>query len=144
MSTLSLENWLGQNKVLLFGIAQLVITTIIEVFDSRNETEISAWIIGYSVAVAVLSFLARNARGQWATISTSMLSSVIVLGSLHDTGVELTMTIISIRIILPFGLAMIGVFLPPVKNRNYENSQTIIDAKQQGARLADIKNQEMP
>lgn len=143
-SAISLRDWFGRNKVIFFGVLQLVITTIIEVFDQHGEDAISAWVIGYSVAVAVLSFLARNARGQWATIATSMLSSIVVLGSLHDSGVVLTWTVIMIRIVLPFGLALIGLFLPPVKNRNYENSATIMAAKSQSAVLADRKDQEMP
>jgi hypothetical protein len=133
-----MKNWLNQNKVFLIGLLQLLITTGIEVFDGTGTH--STFLIAYSFSVAVLTYFANNLRGQWASIITTVLNSVVVVGSLHDSQTPLTREVILLQVVLPFTFNLVGLFnTSPAKSRNYEHSQPIVDAKLQAKEITEAK-----
>lgn len=140
MEKFNLKEFLNKNKVFLAGLLQFVLTSLMELFDAGGTESYSPWIVGYSAGIAILTYLGRNLRGQWASISMSLLSSLMVYGGLNDTNVPITTQIIVTRIVLPLGLAILGIFFTsPAKNREYEHSEPIVQAKAEAKVVADAK-----
>lgn len=126
-------DFLNKNKVFIFGLIQFVLTTIVEL-TSDEKGIYSTYIIAYSAVVAALTYLGRNLRGQWASISGAVLSSVMVFGGLHDSQIPITFQIIATRVIMPLTIAILGIFFTsPPKSREYEHTEPIVAAKAEAA-----------
>lgn len=136
-----MKDFLSKNKVFIVGLLQFVLTTLTELFADPHGLY-SAYIIGYSLVVAILTYIGRNVRGQWASISSAVLSSVVVFGALHDQHMPITMAIIVTRIIFPLALAIVGIFYTsPPKSIEYEHSTPIVQAKAQARAMEEAKKQ---
>lgn len=132
-------NWLNKHKVWIAGMIQFILTSLVEL-TSHETGDYSTYIIAYSAAVAALTYAGRNLRGQWASISGALLSSVMVFGGLHDSNIPLTFQVIAVRIVMPLSIAVMGIFFTsPPKSREYEHSQPIVEAKAEAKQIMDIK-----
>lgn len=136
--------WLNKNKVFLFGLAQFLFASLNEIFSGTDATY-TPWILGYSGVIAILTYLGRNLRGQWASICSAVLPTVYVIGSLHNDHVPLTLAIVSTKILFPLFGAIVGIFFTsPPKDREYEHTAVIVEAKAEAAATKqekiDIKN----
>lgn len=131
--------WLNTNKVFLFGLAQFVFTSLNEIFTS-TDSAYSAWIVGYSAVIAVCTYLGRNLRGQWASIFSAVLPTIYVVGSLHDQHAHITLGIIATKIVFPLFGAVVGIFYTsPPKDRGYEKTEAIVEAKVEGKAITEAK-----
>jgi len=63
---MNIKNWFNQHKVLLIGLLMAAALPINDLLTT-GETNVKTLVI--SGFAAVLSFGARNFRGQWATIA---------------------------------------------------------------------------
>jgi hypothetical protein len=81
----------------------------------------------YAGFLAALSFLAKNLRGQWATISGIVATALSTYVTQEQSG-----AISWPQIILQAVIAFLAVVAPPAKSRGYEHTQTIQNAKAAG------------
>jgi hypothetical protein len=118
-----------KNKVFLAGLIQLVLTTVAE---ALLDGPINWYVIGFSLAVAVFSFLGRNLRGQVASIFTIIGSSAATFFNLHGSVEGLTRQEIVTQLLV-LGSQIIGIFFTsPAKSIGYEHAPAIVKAKEIG------------
>jgi hypothetical protein len=121
-----MQKFLMANKVLLFGLAGAIAMTV-QQYTSSGPVDYK--VLALAALVAGIGFLAKNLRGQWATILGSLLP---VLGVLF-TNVQGHTAISWSYVFSSAALAIAGVFAPPTKSLSYEQSPAIVQAKQQAA-----------
>jgi hypothetical protein len=131
--------WITANKVVLFGILS---AGILAVQQLASQYPKDYKVLGLAAFIAILSFLAKNLRGQWGSILGSLLPSLgIVLANLETT----PPTPISWwQFAGAIALAVGGVLAPPAKSLSYEQSPTITAAKTQAATSDAAQNKTVP
>lgn len=129
--------FLKQYKVFLSGLFIAVLTGLSEVLSTHGDP--SLWIIGWSVSLIVLTYLANNIRGQWASIISVVLSSAILFFQAHGDPDGLTLKEVATTVILPLAIKILGLFYTtPTKSRGYEHTLAIVQAKEQGNDIAPL------
>jgi hypothetical protein len=120
--------WLSSNKVILFGILS---AGILAVQQLASQYPKDYKVLGLAAFIAVLSFLAKDLRGQWGSILGSLIPSLgIVLSNLETVPPT---PIAWWQFFGAVALAIGGVLAPPAKSLAYESSPAIVQAKAQAA-----------
>lgn len=130
--TTTSTNWFQTNKVLLFGLLAAVAMAV----QQFMTPPVDYMVLFLAVIVGAIGFLAKNLRGQWATILTSLIPSigVVFTQAQNHTPISLQLFFTSVAI------AVAGVFAPPAKSEAYEQSPTIVQAKKQADNIDASKN----
>lgn len=111
-------------KVIIFGCLSAIILALKELVGTgAADTKV----LVFAAAIAALSFLANNLRGQVATILGLVLTSLATYMTAEASG-----TVSWAQIILSLLAAIMAVFIPPAKSVGYERTQVIEQAKKQG------------
>jgi hypothetical protein len=120
--------WVTANKVVLFGILS---AGILAVQQLASQYPKDYKVLGLAAFIAILSFLAKDLRGQWGSILGSLLPSLgIVLSNLESVPpVPISWWQFAGAVALAIG----GVIAPPAKSLQYEFSPSIAQAKAQAA-----------
>lgn len=120
----SIINFLKANKVLIFGLLLSIILPIYELI-SKGETSLKVLVV--AAGGALTAFLARNLRGQWATIA-GIFGTMLATYVTQD---QLGHTISWTQIILQGIVLFLTSQMPAAKSIAYEQTPTIMKAKQQ-------------
>jgi hypothetical protein len=127
-------SFLDKYKVFLTGLLMAVLTSAYELFSTSGNP--SLWVLGWSVGIAVLSYLANNLRGQVASILSIVLATSVAFFQNHGTGEDLNLREVATKEILPMLIAILGLFYTsPPKSRGYEHSAPIREAKREAKHL---------
>lgn len=131
--------WLTANKVVLFGI---LAAGILAVQQLASQYPADYKVLGLAAFVAVLSFIAKDYRGQFGSIVGSLVPTLaIVLSNMeHIPPIPTNWWEIGGAVSLAIG----GVIAPPAKSLSYEKSPTILAAKAQGAKTDASQNKSVP
>lgn len=121
-----MKNFLEKNKVFLLGLFAAIILPANELIQSGV---IDFKVILFAVGTAGLSFLARNLRGQWASIAGALGSTFSLLIVQLQTGEVQWAPLVSALLV-----QIMAIFLPPAKSIGYEQASVIKDAKEEGER----------
>lgn len=111
-------------KVIIFGVISAIILAVTELAGSGTA---NIKVLIYAAAMAALSFLANNLRGQVATIIGIVLTSFATFITMEQNG-NISWT----QLVLSLLAALLGIFTPPAKSIGYESAPAIIEAKQEG------------
>ena len=124
------QTFFNQYKVLIIGFLMAIGSSAMELID--NGSNASPWIIGWSLFIAALTWAGRNLRGQWASISGIVLTTVIAFYNLHDSATGMNFKIFVHDLAFPLLSALVTVlWTSPAKSRAYESSRTIMTAKRE-------------
>jgi hypothetical protein len=116
-------SWFDRNKVLLFGLLSTILLPLATFLKTGG---VPAQVIVMTIAAAVLTFLARNLRGQWVSIMGIIGAS---LATYAAPTVDWWALILEV-------LAAVGfVIAPPAKSIGYEKTTIIVQAKTQGEQI---------
>jgi hypothetical protein len=137
--TTGIAVWIAANKVILFGILS---AGILAVQQLASQYPKDYKVLGLAAFIAVLSFLANNLRGQWASILGSLLPSLgIVLTNIEAVP---PVPISWWQFAGAAALAIGGVLAPPAKSLSYEESPAIVQAKAQAATSDAAQSKSVP
>lgn len=120
-----LSTWFSTNKVLLIGLLSAIAMDVQQYFS--NGEVVTAPVILISVGVAVTSFLAKNLRGQWITISGALGSLFLVIQSSIISHVPISWGLAISTLVLN----LLAAVAPAGKSLAYEQSPTVEAAKAQ-------------
>jgi len=129
--------FLNANKVLLFGLFSAVAMTV-QQLTSTYATDYK--VLALAAIVAALGFLAKNLRGQWASIIGSLVPSVTVVLTNLESHTPISWWQFGGAVALALG----GVFAPPSKSLSYETSPTIVAAKTQASQTDAAQDKSVP
>lgn len=127
-----ISTWFSANKVLLLGLLGSVLVVLQQFF---SEATVDYKVVGFGVGIAILSFLAKNLRGQWASIAGLLGTSVATIAATIQTGGKVTW----IQVILGLLVAILGIVAPPAKSLSYEQTSTETAAKAEAAQIDKAK-----
>ncbi len=116
----------NKNKIFILGLLGSLALAI-EPFATTTTDDVKWRVIGFAVLMAVLSYFAKEWRGQGLSIVGIIGNSAGVFVTLQSTG-HFTWN----QFILQLILAIITAAMPDPKSRGYENTQVIKEAKQEG------------
>lgn len=122
------KEFIQSNKVILFALLNAGAMTY-QQLSSQFPTDYK--VLGFAVFVASIGVLAKDLRGQWASILGSLLPSLGVVLDQMETHTPITWP----AIIGAAALALGGVFAPPAKSLSYEKSPEIVEAKKDAANI---------
>lgn len=120
-----MKEFFDKYKVLIIGLLSAI---ALPVYELIKNGETSTKVLVMSGAVALTSYLARNLRGQWATIASAvgtMLATYIIQ---DQTGQPISWA----QIIMQGLVLLLAASAPPPKSRGYENTAIIMEAKKEG------------
>lgn len=120
-----------KHKVFIAGLVLALCTALAE-FTTQPVIDWS--VIGYAGFIAVGSYLVKNARGQWITIAGIILGAVSTIWTTIQTGGEVNTSQLLLTVAIQIGLAAAS----PIKDRSYEESTTIKEAKGEAAEIEQI------
>lgn len=126
-----MKNFLDQNKVFLFGLLASI-AVVLQQFVGQPEISFKA--IGFAILMAVLSYLAKEWRGQALSIFGIVGNLAGVFVTAYDGG-NFTWE----QFILQGTIALIAVAVPAPKSRGYENTDGIKMAKREGEEIQPAK-----
>lgn len=113
-----------KNKVLIVGLLSAVLLAVSELVKGG---EASIKMLVFSGVIAALTFLARNLRGQIATMSALFGNALAAFLTQSQTGhVEWS------QLVLQTLISLLGALSAPAKSLGYEKTDTILDAKKEG------------
>ena len=119
-----MKNFLMKNKVLIVGLLSAVLLAISEIVKGNDA---SIKMLVFSGVVAALSFLARNLRGQAASIAGLLGNAVAAYLTQSETG-----HVAWSQIVIQTLLTLVGIWASPAKSLGYEKSEAITEAKKEG------------
>ena len=122
------STWFSTNKVLLLGLLGAVLV-VLQQFLTQSTVDYK--VVGFGVAIAILSFLAKNLRGQVASILGLLGSSVGTIAATIETGGKVTW----IQVVISLIVAILGVVAPPAKSLSYETSSGVVAEKAEAAKM---------
>jgi hypothetical protein len=126
------QNFFQKNKVVISGA---VLATTLAIMELSKAGEASTKALIFAGAIALTAFLARNLRGQWSTIATMLGTSVATYVSMEQTGNVSWLQLVGQAIVL-----FLGATAPPAKDREYEHSTPILEAKEEAAAMKEKKD----
>lgn len=121
---MTIQEFFTKNKVLIVGLLSAVILPVYELI-SKGET--STKVIIMSASVALTAYLARNLRGQWATIA-GIIGTVLATYIAQDQSGQ---PISWAQLILQGVVLFLAASSAPAKSKAYEETPIIKEAKQQ-------------
>lgn len=119
-----MKNWINENKVFLAGLLTAVALTLTEILKA-GETSIK--LIVFAGFIAAASYLARNLRGQWATIAGLVGNGLAAYLTMLESG-----SVSWAQLILQFIIGMLAIIAAPAKSIGYEKSPIIEEARREG------------
>lgn len=119
------EFWV-KNKVFILGLLGSIALSI-EPFAANSSDDVKWKVVGFSVAVAALSFFAKEWRGQGLSIIGIIGNISAVFVTVWNTG-HFTWN----QFILQLILAILTAAGADPKSRGYENTEVIKEAKKEG------------
>jgi len=120
------QNFWQKYQVLLSGLIGAIALSL-QQFMGTATTPVDWKVIGFAVFLAIASWAANNLRGKGVSVVGILgvagyaITSVAVNGSINLN-----------QLILAFLVGLGAMVAPPAKNASYEQSATIVEAKQQG------------
>lgn len=120
-------NFFNKNKVLILGLLSAI---ILPVYDLITKGETHTKVLIFSAAVAATAFLARNLRGQWATIAGIVGTGITTYVSMEQSGTISWLQLFGQLIVL-----YLAAVAPPAKSRGYEHTAAITEARLKGEKL---------
>lgn len=121
-----MKDFFDKNKVLILGLAGALLLALQQF---AMEPQVDWKVIGLAVAIAGISYIAKNWRGQSASIIGILGNVAYAFTTVWETG-HFNLSQFIIQLILTFGFAA----LPDPKSRGYEQTDTIRSAKVEGER----------
>ena len=121
-----MEKFFQANKVLIFGLLSAIAMTVQQYTGSAK---VDYKVLGLAALVAAIGFLAKNLRGQSATILASLVPSLGIILTQAQSNVPISW----MQIMTSAAIAIAGVFAPPTKSLAYEQAPAIVAAKQEAA-----------
>jgi membrane protein implicated in regulation of membrane protease activity len=128
-----MTNFWNKNKVFILGLLG-AIALAIEPFTTNVNEEVKWRLVGFAVLIAVLSYLAKEWRGQGLSIVGILGNVSAVFITVYNTG-HFTWN----QFILQLILAIITAAGADPKSRGYENTQIIKEAKKEGEQIVPAK-----
>jgi hypothetical protein len=116
------------NKVFILGLLGAIGVTLDQYV---NQTTPDYKVIGFAVVSAILSYFAKNLRGQWASIA-GLLGMEFTT---YMTAVESGNKVSWFQLVGSFVVSIIAVVAPPAKPLSYEKSDVIQTAKQEADQI---------
>lgn len=123
-----MQTFLNNNKVLLLGILG-AIGIVLQQYVGVTTPDYK--VICFGVAIAIISYLANNLRGQWVTILGILGSALSTIATAIQSGNKISW----FQLIITIMLAIIAAVAPSGKSVSYENTPTITAAKAQAAAI---------
>ena len=117
-------SWFHENKVLLIG---LLTSVALPLYDLVKNGETSMKVLIVAFLGAATSYLARNLRGQVATlmgIAGTMLATYVTNSPEHPVSWA--------QIVLQAVILYLASVAPPAKSVGYERAPEIVEAKREG------------
>lgn len=122
-----MKEWFNAHKVLILG---LLASVALPINDLITQGETSTKVIVFSAITAILTFLARNLRGQWVTIAGILGTTFTYYITMDSTG-----NIEWGKIIMFVVMQVFAIVAPPAKSRGYEHTDIIAEAKAEGEQI---------
>lgn len=119
----------NKNKVFILGLLSSIALAI-EPFAANVEDEVKWRVVGFAALVAVLSYFAKEWRGQGISIVGIIGNISGVFVTVMNTG-HFTWN----QFILQAILAILTAAAADPKSRGYENTQVIKEAKKEGEQI---------
>lgn len=120
----SISDFFSKNKVLIFG---LILAAVLPVYDLiQNGTTTTADLI-VAASAAAAAYLSRNLRGQWQTLA-GIAGTVIASYATQKSGGHVQWW----QLLMQGLILYLTASMPPAKSVAYEQTPTIMNAKQQG------------
>lgn len=129
-----MKDFILKNKVFLLGLAG-AIAVVIQQF--LGTPEINWKVVGFAAGMAALSYVANQWRGQGVTILGIIGTLAGTFVAIHNTG-NFTWN----QFILSSVAALLAAVAPPPKQKEYEKSPTIVEAKKEGEVIKEVQKQE--
>lgn len=119
----------NKNKVFILGLLSAIALTI-QPFAANTTEDVKWKVIGFAALVAVLSYFAKEWRGQGLSIVGIIGNTSAVFLTVLNTG-----NFSWNQLILQLILAILTASGADPKSRGYENTQVIKDAKKEGEQI---------
>lgn len=119
----------NKNKVFILGLLG-AIALAIEPFAANTTEDVKWKVVGFAALIAVLSYFAKEWRGQGLSIVGILGNVSAVFITVYNTG-HFTWN----QFILQLILAIITAAGADPKSRGYENTQVIKEAKKEGEQI---------
>lgn len=126
---MTFQEWFTKNKVLIVGLLSAI---VLPIYDLITKGETSAKTIVIAVGVALTGFLAKNLRGQWATIAGIIGTVLATYITQSQTGQPISWA----QLILQGVVLFLAAVSSPAKSIGYEKTPVISEAKKEGERIA--------
>jgi membrane protein implicated in regulation of membrane protease activity len=124
-----LNTFWDKNKVFILGLLGAIAVTL-EQFINNPDNDIKWKVVGFAALMAVLSYLAKEWRGQSTSIIGILGSLAAAFVTVQNTG-KFTWN----QFILQAVVAVIAAVASDAKSRGYENTETIKSAKREGEQI---------
>ena len=118
----TIKTFLGSNKVFILGLLAALAVTLQQFI---GEPAVDWKSVGLAGGMAILSFIANQWRGQGLTI-TGIVGTLAYTFISNWGGGQIDWS----QLILISVVAILGAVAPPAKSVDYENSDTIVKAKE--------------
>ena len=120
-----MKDFFNKNKVLIIGLLSAI---ALPIYDLVSSGETSLKVCVMAGLVALTSYLARNLRGQWATIAGAVGTMLATYITQDQSGQPISWA----QIILQGVVLLLAATAPPAKSRGYEHTEVIVEAKAAG------------
>lgn len=120
-----MKDFFDKYKVLIIGLLSAI---ALPIYDLIQKGETSTKVIVMAAAVALTSYLARNLRGQWASIAGIVGTVLATYITQESTGNPISWA----QLIMQFVVLFLAALSAPAKSIGYEKAPAIIQAKQEG------------
>lgn len=117
-------SWFHKNKVLLIGLLSAI---ALPLYDLVSKGETSVKILTVAFLAAATSYLARNLRGQVATI-LGIVGTIVATYFTDTTTNPISWAQITLQAVILY----LAAVTPPAKSVGYERTTEIKKAKRQG------------
>jgi hypothetical protein len=122
-----LKEFLYENKVFLSGLLGAILLTL-QQFIGADTIEWKG--IAFAAIIAALSYLAKNLRGQVASMAGIVLTVFMQYVEMNQSDV-----VNWEQLLMQLAILLGGIFAPPAKSRGYEHTEMIQNAKFSGEQL---------
>lgn len=123
------QTFWDKNKVFILGLLGAAALTL-QQFVGQPDDDVKLKAVGFALLMTVLSFLARNWRGQGLSIAGIIGNLAGVFVTIQETG-----QFSWVQFILQGIIAIIAAAGADPKSRGYENTAVIKEAKKEGEQI---------
>lgn len=122
-----------KNKVFILGLLSAIAVALTPFTQNAEQSDVIKWgAVGYALITTILSYVARNLRGQAMSITGLIAMSAGVVSNLLSNGSSIKDGNFIPTLIIQLAVALIGVAVSDFKSRGYENTEVIKEAKREG------------